>query len=753
MLNQPVNSAFDTESDETIDMGSAGRFRLLFAFFCLAVLSILGRIGWVQSQLQAVYLDTLNITTTEYELIPARDGRILAGSGVLAADEDLYSVEIHYRWLENPVNEQWVSHQLRSKLTREERLNTELSARVRESCLQQRMQLWQQLHEISAVPCETLKARRQRIQNRVEHIAADVNHRHQERLRLQSGITDTSDLPTLPEAEAVGVLLKIAGAIRDAITTPPRRTIEDRIVIREEEDYHTVIRDIPLAVAGEIRAHPERFPGTRVTVATRRTYPQGTLCSHAVGARTALRDDERKTLDPDTQQAITNWVPRRGRSGVEYSWDHRLRGTAGLRKTVRNRRQQIVESSVVRNPAAGRDVVLTIHLDLQRQAERLLAEALTDAPRLLLPVPDENNVLSQPVPDGGSVVIMDIKTGRLLAAASAPSFDLTLFTAGTTKEWAAVNADRRQPFLSRITSMSLSPGSAFKPLTAVAAIESGVLNPDEPFYCQGYLDNPDEHRCLIFRLRGTGHGNTTLRRALAQSCNVYFFHVASQTGIEPLSDWCSRFGFGTSTGIDLPFEKSGTLPPRPPWDASETVRRRFERESLGLAIGQSRLTATPLQIVRMMAAIANGGWLVVPHIVSPDGVARTADEIDDSPRDLSRHRIPGMHSETLEVIREGLTAAVEQPYGTGYRTVRLSEVTVAGKSGTAETSPGQPDHAWFTGYVPATAPQYAFVVVLEHGGSGSRAAGPVARGLIRFMAANQLISDKAHRENEVPPPP
>lgn len=753
MLNQPVNSAFSAESAEIIVPGSAGRFRLVLVLFCLAVVVILVRTGWVQSQLMTAYLDALNVTTTEYELIPARDGRILASGAVLAADEDLYSVEVHYRWLEDPVSEQWVSHQLRSELTREERRDTELAARVHESCLQQRTLLWQQLHEISGIPRQTLKARRERIQLRVERIAADVNRRRRKKLQGQSGITDTSDLESLSEDESAGVLLKIARAIRQSVTTPPERMTEDRIVVREEEGYHVVIRDVPLTVAAEIRSHPERFPGTRVVVATRRTYPQGGLCSHAVGARTALRDDERKRLDTITQQAITGWIPRRGRSGVEYSWDHRLRGTAGLRKTVRNRRQQIVETSVVRNPAAGGDVVVTIHPELQRHAERLLAEALTDAPRLLLPVPDNDNATSLAVPHGGSVVIMDVNTGRLLAAASAPGIDLELFTSGTEKEWAAVNADRRQPFFSRTISMALPPGSVFKPLTAVAAIESGVLNPDAPFYCQGFLDNPDEHRCLVFRLHGTGHEDITLDRALAQSCNVYFFRAGTQTGMGRLYDWSVRFGFGAPTGIDLPFEKSGALPPRPPQEAFDTVRPRFERESVGFAIGQSQLTATPLQVVRMMAAIANGGWLVVPHIVSPDGVARTADEIDDTPRELSRRRIRGLHSETLDRIRTGLTAAVEQPWGTGYRTVRLSDIRIAGKTGTAETSAGQADHAWFAGYVPADAPRYAFVVVLEHGGSGSQTAGPIVRELIRFMAARRLISDETAVQTEFPPLP
>lgn len=742
MLNQPASSAFAQESTETISPGSAGRFRFLLGVFCLAVVIILLRIGWVQSQLQAAYLDALSVTTTEYELIPARDGRILADAGTLAADEELYSVEVHYRWLEEPVNERWLRQFVRDQLTRAEMKDEELQAQFSQTRQQQRTRMWKQLEQISSASATTLQDTRQRIQQRVERIANDVNRRHQERLQQQAGLSVADD-ETSASPEETNPFLKIAGAIRRAVTTTPHRRVSERIVVREEEDFHAVLRDVPLSIAAEVRAHPERFPGTRVTVATRRMYPQHSLAAHLVGARTVLRDEEQQQLDDDTRVAIGDWVPRRGRTGVEYAWDHRLSGTPGLRKTVRNRRQQIVESTVVRNPAAGRDLVLTIHLELQRLAEQLLAEALGDIPRSILPVDDDEDAVPQPVPAGGCVLVMDVQTGRLIAAASAPDFDLTLFTSGTTEEWDAVNADKRQPFLSRMTGMALPPGSVFKPLTAAAAMENDVLQPDMPFYCQGYLRNPDEHRCLIFRSYGRGHEDITLHRALAQSCNVYFFTAASRTGIEPLLDWCNRFGFGRPTGIDLPFEKSGTLPPGPPPQASEQVRRRFERETLGLAIGQSRLTATPLQIVRMMAAIANGGWLVVPHAVSSDGVARTSEEIDDTPRDLSRQRVTGLHDVTLRAIQEGLTDAVEQPYGTGYRTVRLENVPIAGKSGTAETSPGKPDHAWFAGYVPAAAPQFAFTVVLEHGGSGSRAAGPLVRELVKSMMEHGLIERTA----------
>jgi len=291
--------------------------------------------------------------------------------------------------------------------------------------------------------------------------------------------------------------------------------------------------------------------------------------------------------------------------------------------------------------------------------------------------------------------------------------------------------------------MALPPGSTFKIVTAIAGLQSGVLSPASRFECQGFLSNPDEHRCLIFRLHGTGHGSVNLRSAMAQSCNVYFFDAARRMGIAELARWTDLLQFGSPTGIDLPFEKSGTVPSvsaDSAASASEAVRRRYERDALGLAIGQSRLTVTPVQMARLLAFVANGGWLVTPHVISDDGTARQAGEIEDSPYLQTRHRIPGVTQETLAAVREGLIAAVEEPIGTGFKTVRLPGIRIAGKTGTAETTPGKPDHAWFTGFVPADKPRYVFVVVLEHGGSGSRAAGPIARELVRSLLERGMLS-------------
>ena len=724
MRNQPLNPAFhgnETGSESLIDPPAAIRFRSLAGAFVIAALVVLSRIAWVQAELQDRYLAALSTTSTEYEIIPARDGRILSESAeVFATDVDQYLVQVHYRWLQNPIDETWLRRQVRNRLSKTERQNVAAVEQFRSSLVEQRRKMWTRLATASGLSNDSFTAKQNAILEKVSRIADSVNRRRNQQYELESA-----------DESGDGVLLRFASAIRSALTSTPRRGIQERIVVREEESYHDIVTDVSLNTAAGIREQSHLFPGVRVVAGNRRTYPLVSTAAHVVGARTPLKDDEATVLP----NGITagSWTSRKGRFGVEHSYNHQLQSVPGLRRIVRNRRMEIVASEIERQPVSGRDIVLTLNVELQKHAEQLLAEALLDqTPTLLAAREEEETEQSpQPVPTGGSIVVMNVTTGRLVAAASAPTFPLSLFTGSSTADWDAANQDQRHPFLCRVTSMAVPPGSVMKPLTAVAAMESGDLNPDAPFHCQGYLKQPNEHRCLIFRLYCQGHNEVVLRQAIAESCNVYFFTAAQKMGFAPLRQWCERFGLGRETGIDLPFERNGNVPGS--LTTTPETERRFEREALGLAIGQSSLTVTPLQMTRAMAAIANGGWLVTPHIVSSDGTARTTSDIDDRPRDLSRRRMAGLSEATLERVREGLRAVVQEPYGTGYKTVRLDEVATAGKTGTAETAPGKPDHAWFAGYVPANKPQYAFVVVLEHGGSGSRAAGPIARELVRKM--------------------
>jgi penicillin-binding protein 2 len=226
-----------------------------------------------------------------------------------------------------------------------------------------------------------------------------------------------------------------------------------------------------------------------------------------------------------------------------------------------------------------------------------------------------------------------------------------------------------------------------------------------------------------------------LADALTQSCNVYFFHAADVLGARPILDHASRFGFGRRTGVDLLDEQAGNLPDPAAgsWHAGDTR---------SLVIGQASLTATPLQVARLMAAVANGGYLVTP-LVAKKAQPQLADE-ESAPALWQREPIARLSPATLVALRSALERVVSDPDGTAYSTVRSATIAIAGKTGTAQAGNGKPDHAWFAGYAPADNPRIAFAVVLEHAGAGSKAAGPVARQLVEaFVADGVLEADSA----------
>ena len=420
MLNTPHNTIFATTADqeEFIAPGSALRLWLIGGLFLLASCAVMARVAWVQTQLPDTYLESLAVTSVEEEPIPARDGRILADTLVLAADIDQYAIQLHYRWLQKSADANWLKLLVRQRLSRDERKDPELVADTEHEILHQRDSMLSALCEATDTLPDELNARRDRIEQRIQKISDSVN------LRLNT--PDVADEVETAADDTPGLLMQLAAAIREALTTPPRREEVGRIVVREEESWHVVMENVPLEVAAKISEHPEDFPGVRVIASTQRTYPENNLAVHVVGARTKPNAEDQDRSEHAKDAHIE--VSRIGRFGVEKSYDHRLTGVPGLRKIVRDRRQRVVTSEISRKPVSGRDVVLTLNMELQKIAEQLLAESLGDAERgLLLPGPqedgdpqqDEELVPPEPehIPTGGCVVVMEADSGRIVAAA------------------------------------------------------------------------------------------------------------------------------------------------------------------------------------------------------------------------------------------------------------------------------------------------------------------------------------------------
>ena len=644
------------------------------------------------------------------EAIPSARGRILARDGtVLAFDRQLSALAVQYRYLEQPPDARWLELGARRRLPRAERRNRERIAAEQQQLLTERDAMHGRLAALCGRSPQAFRDRAAEIQRQVERIAASVNERlrrlHDER---QASAARAEGEPAADE----GRLARAGRWLWAFIAAPQDEAPYSPIEAAEQHDYHVVFEDLSLEAVAEIAAHPERYPGVRVVERRRRVYPSGALAAHVLGH-----------LGPGESG---EWS---GQQGIERQFESLLAGRDGRLVELANRGGQILSTTREQEPRAGRDLMLTIDPALQRAAETLLDQTLARA--------------AGDAASGGAIVVLNIATGEVLASASAPRFDPNAFAARDSAALQQFLDDPGHPLFDRVIRMAIPPGSTFKALTAVALLETGMTTPDEAFFCQGYLHQPTRQRCLIYRRHGRGHEQVMLDDALAQSCNVYFFHFAERMGPAALVAWAEKFGVGQASGIDLPGESPGQLPT--PSAIGEPQGRPWrEGDTLSLAIGQGSLTATPLQIARLFAAIAGGGRLATPRVAlrvgmsadqaAPDG--KFNGELDaESPQfeHASPRAIEGLHPATLAAVRRGLERVVADPRGTAHGAVYNESVSIAGKTGTAETGGGQADHAWFAGYAPAESPVVAFVIALEHAGAGSDAAGPIARRLVQKL--------------------
>jgi penicillin-binding protein 2 len=477
--------------------------------------------------------------------------------------------------------------------------------------------------------------------------------------------------------------------------------VERVTLIRGRPAYEALVlrEDVKLEELARIEARRELFPALQVRETARRNYVHQDLFSHVIGYVGQVAQGELRLAGELRSGDVV------GKTGLERAYDETLRGTRGWNLvTVNNLGRRQGAAWVGREPEHGNGLVLTIDLKLQQ----VLRAALGD--------------------EAGAGVFMNPNSGEVLALVSTPSFDPNLFADGMTPEaWESISEDPRRPLHDRAIASFYAPGSVFKVVMAVAGLETGTVSPDDVVHCNGST-TVYRRRRLCWK-RG-GHGAVDLRRALAYSCNVYFYRLGKELGIDSIHEYGAQFNLGRLTGIDLPGEAAGILPSRS-WKLENRHERWYPGDTISVAIGQGLLAVTPVQMATMISAVATHGRVPTPHLTR--GGRREARRLDVSQR-------------TLGIVRNALREAVAS--GTG-RAVDLAPVQVAGKTGTAQLyrhSAGvdpddlpkeERDHGWFVGYAPADDPQIAFAVVVEHGGHGGSSAAPVARKVLEafFSAA------------------
>ncbi|NQV27467.1 MAG: hypothetical protein HQ518_24215 [Rhodopirellula sp.] len=783
MLNRPGNFLSESEEgaglrgDYDLDKNPGVRLAGLFVLILIPLLVVCGKLASLQAFQAEDFIAGFESRVTEsFKPIETTDGRILIDGRELARDVATYELKVHYRWLEEPADGLWLRQRARERLSSDERSDRELIDAAQQEVLAERHRMWTRLAAAIGISDEEFARKRADNQQRIERIVALVERSRDQRADEAAETEHQKRQEQLDKETLWGSAWE---RLRTELTTPPKRRRREPITVREEFEYHVIAEDLPYEKVAAVVTRPSLYPGVDFDMRTERDYPEGSLAAHIVGTRQPVDDEDVKSRAissaadgaGDFGNSDLQAGDRTGRTGVERSYDRYLRGQRGLERIVSNSAGEIILREIVRQPQPGADIDLALIEPLQRHAEALLDKATNSLPlkwvaegttesRQQLARAREAAAETASRPTGGCIVAINIHSGQILCAAAAPRFDLRLLVDHNAELWQALQLDKRSPLFPRVTSMAIAPGSVFKTLTAIAGLESGSLDPEASVFCRGYLKTPERHRCYIYRHYGVGHNDVSLVDALCKSCNVYFYTVGAEMKAGPLVDWSERLGFGRRTGIDLPFESGGHLP-RP--KAVETITLAnfeqaamdespdtspkpdaappepwYEGDTLGLAIGQSRLSVTPLQIARLMAAVATGGDMPSPRVVR----AVTPHSAEGGPASTilvpsQKEHVP-LSARTLKYVRAGLEEVVASRGGTGHRTVFTKEVSIAGKTGTAETGSGR-DHGWFAGYVPAEDPQVAFVAVLEHGGSGGQVAGPLAKGLVEEMLRLGLI--------------
>ena len=531
--------------------------------------------------------------------------------------------------------------------------------------------------------------------------------------------------PAALEMEKAWPLLARMIHLDDAERTAVEQKIRERRGLDPKDRRRTqqilVKVDLDRDAVAYLETHKRELEGVQVAPSPVRYYPYGSLGAHVIGTMREVNREELAFLGDRGYRA----GDRTGAIGIERRWESYLRGQRGMRKVVRMAGRRMEQSELEAKyleeprrvePIPGRDISLTLDIELIESMERAMHGQLA-----------------------GAAVAVDVRTGRLLALISKPSFDPNVVSGGqgikaVSDLYTRLYADPLKPTLDKTISAAYPPGSTYKPFTALAGLAEGLVDPHAEVDCRGGF----EYGKRYFRCTGV-HRRVNLHSAIVQSCNTYFYDLGSRISIDRLASIGLDFGFGVKTGIGVNPEARGRMPTRG-W-----YTRRYKEAFRGgftvlSAIGQGATTVTVLQLALAYAALANGGTVYQPQVVrsieTSDGTV-----VQDFPPRV--RRMVDLEQSHLTLVKSAMQGVVLDKHGTGYGG-RIPGVDLAGKTGTAQVSHVTPrsvdpnrewyfnrDHAWFAGYSPALSPEIAIVVLIEHGGGGGKNAVPVAMRVVR----------------------
>ncbi|WP_288062398.1 penicillin-binding protein 2 [Rodentibacter caecimuris] len=474
-----------------------------------------------------------------------------------------------------------------------------------------------------------------------------------------------------------------------------------------------------------------QFPSLEVRPYFKRNYLYGDMMAHILGYVGKINDKDVEKLKKDEKFANYAGSHDMGKLGIERYYEDQLHGTTGFEEVEINNRGKVIRKLREQPAVAGKSIHLTIDLAFQRYITDLLAGQT------------------------GAVVVLDPKDSSVLAMVSTPSYDNNLFVDGiSTANYKALLEDPARPLYSRATQGIYPPASTVKPFIAVAAQTENVVNQNTTIFDPGYWMLPNTTK--RFRdWKKTGHGYTDLNKAITESSDTYFYQVAYNLGIDRLSSWMKRFGFGMPTGIEINEEASANMPTRE-WKQKRYKRQWVQGDTISVGIGQGYWTSTPLQVAKATAVLVNNGKVNTPHLMkSIEGAT------------VESYQDPRLYEDITEskqtywdAAKRGMFNVVNSAAGTGRKAFSGANYHVAGKSGTAQVFSLKEnqkynvadlkkelhDHAWFTAYAPYENPRMVVAIILENAGGGSSNAAPVVRKIMDYYL-NKRLPEIERKEN------
>ena len=502
----------------------------------------------------------------------------------------------------------------------------------------------------------------------------------------------------------------------------------------------TISSDIPREAVAEFSENSDKFPGINIFVKPERTYTKGSLASHILGYASKISSEEYKTRkDTYDQNDLI------GKTGIEYVFEEYLKGKKGVKQIDMAVDGTITGEYTAEEAQPGADIVLTIDANLQKVTEDALAANM------------------QKIRSGGfgksynaiseSCVVMNVKTGEILAMASYPGYDPSDFIGGISNEkWNNYVNDASKPLVNKAMQTSYSPGSIFKMVTAIAGLESGVITPKTIINDTGVYTKYEKYgtrmNCWYYTDYHRGHGYLNVIGAIQKSCNFFFYETADRMGIDTLDKYAKYFGLGTKTGIELPSEVSGTLASK---EYAKSINASWNPgDTINAAIGQGYNKFTPLQMAKYISMVANGGnkidVSIVKTIQNADGTEVSKDEIRKFVNEKlgisnnDQNEKINLNSQYVNAVKEGMRSVTSGEAGTAYARFKNFNIAVGGKTGSAEAGKDAKGkdivNAWFAAFAPYDDPEIAVVIMVENGGHGNYTAEAVRNIMAEYFGMN-----------------